>query len=281
MRATVLATALVLYVSMAGAHEFWLEPASHRVAPGDRVDVTIMIGHHDDLNSFPRRAGHAKSFRIVGAQQAWDIQGDDGDDPAGTVTAPEAGTYWLVYHGNPSFIEMEAEKFENYLRQEGLQSIIEQRAARGEQRQPGREAYARCAKAVLQVGNRASEVDAEFLRKPVGLPLELILLNDPFTLKPGDELHVRLLHDGKPLANALIEAIHRQRDEQSPKSVSVRTDDRGDASLSIARPGTWIVASTHMMRKAEPSSAGAIPAGDPSRADWESYWATLSVEIAP
>lgn len=276
--------ALLACACLAVAHDFWLEPSSHRVSPGDRVDVAIMIGHHDDLNTFARRADHAKSFKLVGPEQSWDVAGQAGDDPAGHVTAPEAGAYWLVYHGNPSFIELEARKFEDYLRHEGLEPIIEQRATLGETDKAGLEAYARCAKAVLRVGdastgNGSTEAHAAFLRKPVGLPLELVVLEDPFSLRPGDDIRVRLLYNGEPLAGAMVEAMHRQSEHATPKAISVRTDDRGEATVKLDRAGRWVLANTHMVRKA--SATDEIAPADEKRADWESFWATLSLEIAP
>lgn len=269
--------ALLASTCLTLAHDFWLEPASHRASPGDRVDVSIMLGHHDDLNTFARRPDHAKSFRLVGPQQTWDVAGEAGDDPAGHITAPEAGAYWLVYHGNASFIELEAKKFEDYLRHEGLEPIIQQRAALGESEAPGLEAYARCAKAVLRVGDGSTEAHAAFWQKPVGLPLELIPLDDPFTLRPGDELRVRLLYNGEPLASAMVEAMHRQSEQQTPQSVSVRTDEHGEATVKLDRAGRWVLANTHMVRKAMVS--GEQSTADADRADWESFWATLSLEV--
>ncbi|MEO1008251.1 MAG: DUF4198 domain-containing protein [Planctomycetota bacterium] len=281
----------VLFVGacMTLGHDFWLEPSSHRVAPGDRVDVAIMIGHHDDLDSFPRRPGHAKSFRLVGPSGHHEIAGEDGDDPAGSLTAPEDGAYWIVYHGNPSFIELDAKKFEEYLKHEGLGHIIEERARLGESDEPGLEAYSRCAKAAIRVGASSTPAHAEFLRTPVGLPLELIPLDDPFTLRAGDDLAVRLLHRGEPLADAMIEAMHRRDDQQTPRTAWVLTNERGEAMIRFDHPGRWVLANTHMVRKTVSSatdaeSAGgsaAEPTSEADRADWESHWATLAIEIAP
>lgn len=69
--------------------------------------------------------------------------------------------------------------------------------------------------------------------KPLGLDLEIVPLNDPFSLKPGDKLTVQVLLQGKPLAGAdVVEDLYIHHDAKPKK---VKTDAEGKAVLTIAK----------------------------------------------
>ncbi|HEX5719080.1 MAG TPA: DUF4198 domain-containing protein, partial [Thermoanaerobaculia bacterium] len=98
--------------------------------------------------------------------------------------------------------------------------------------------------------------------RELGLELELIPERDPYALKPGEALPVRLLYRGKPLDGALVVAI-----APPDARVSARTAG-GRVSLALDRPGLWLIKAVHM-----------IPAPEGSGAEWESLWASLTFEL--
>jgi uncharacterized GH25 family protein len=73
-------------------------------------------------------------------------------------------------------------------------------------------------------------------------------------------LKLQLLFEGKPLAGALVTAIHR---DDTTKRVSARTDAKGAVSLPLAG-GVWLIKSVHLVRGREQT--------------WESLWASLTFE---
>jgi uncharacterized GH25 family protein len=101
--------------------------------------------------------------------------------------------------------------------------------------------------------------------QPVGLPLELVPLKDPFSVKPGDALRVRVLFRGKPLAGVNVGWAHADGDG-SPAG-SVRSDEKGECLVPMAKAGLLTVRLTHMTR--------------PKAADyeWESFWTTLTFRV--
>jgi uncharacterized GH25 family protein len=151
-------------------------------------------------------------------------------------------------------VEQTGPKFDRYLGEEGLERI---RGLRKAGEGPVREIYSRCAKSLLRVGDGSSGYD-----RALGLELELVPERDPYSLKPGEALPVRLLYRGEPLDGALVIAL------ASPDSkVSARTAG-GRASLVLDRPGRWLVKAVHM-----------VPAPEGSGAEWESLWASLTFEL--
>jgi len=205
----------------------------------------------------PRFSRAIKQFviRQAGAEQS--ISGLENIDPAGFLRADGGATAMIVYRSEPSYIEVPAETFEDYLRLEGLERIVEARSERGERAKPGLEYFSRYAKALL-AGKRTS---AEVTR-PLGLDYEIVPDADPTV--GAAALRGRVLYGGKPLEGALVVALWR--DEPSAP-LTARSDARGGFTFVLPHPGVWLIKSVHMVR-----------ASFFSRADWDSLWASLTFE---
>lgn len=250
--------------TQAMAHDFWIEPSSHAVLPGQTVSVRLLVGEHfkGDAVGRPPEAGLHR-FVVADAQSGASatLPGRALADPAGAFRPARAGAFIIAFHGKPNAIELPAEKFNAYLEDEGLQAVLAARAERNQLNAPGREIYSRCAKSLLRVGGEVGAVGPQ--DRALGLPLELIA--EPAMESSDGALPLRLLYEGKPLAGALVLAIHRN---DPMRKVSQRSDAEGRVVLPLAREGQWLIKAVHMR-----------PAPAASGADWESLWASLSLAI--
>jgi len=262
-----LAALLALLAAPAlSAHDFWIEPSAFRPAIAQRVAVRLRVGQDFKGDPVPRDLKLLKRFVLVGPTMGLNgetaVPGVPNTEPAGFLSFPAPGLYTIVYTSNPEPVQLDAGKFNDYLSQEGLESIRELRARRGQSEAPDREIFSRCAKALIAAGD-AQAAPAGWNRE-MGMRLELIPGENPYRL-PGDQiLPVRLLYDGKPLPGALVTAFTKDR---PGAKISARSDAKGRVALKIDRPGTWLVKAVHM-----------IPAPRGSGADWESFWASLTFE---
>lgn len=259
------ALALVLASSSALAHEFWIEPASHRPEANSLLTARLMIGHADDKEAYARNPKHLAEFTLLGANSSHDLVGRPGADPAGSVRLPGNGNFVLNYRSNTSFLEMKAGKFEAYLIEEGLEHVVAERKRLGESGKAGRESYSRCAKALLRTPGSSS---AGFDRS-LGLPLELVPVSDPFAFQAGEKnsaLPFLLLSNEKPLVGAKVHA--QSLDHPTVSEISGRTDEKGIVRLALPVGGRWVVSAVEMSR-----AEGA------ANHDWRSYWASLSFEV--
>jgi uncharacterized GH25 family protein len=244
------------------AHDFWIEPASFRPSPGARVAVRLRVGEGLQGDPVPRDPGRIERFAVSAASGETEVPGVPGSDPAGWASPSSPGLLWIVYDSGHASIELDAATFDRYLGEEGLERIRQLRAPGSG---PVKEIYSRCAKSLLSVGGG----DGQGFDRALGLELELVPERNPYALKAGEELPVRLLYHGKPLDGAFVVAISKDVPDAKAPGRSTRSDRQGRAVLRLDRPGLWLVKAVHM-----------VPAPADSGADWESLWASLTFELS-
>ncbi|HEV8578457.1 MAG TPA: DUF4198 domain-containing protein [Thermoanaerobaculia bacterium] len=244
------------------AHDFWIEPSTFTPAAGQRVAFRLRVGQELRGDPLPRDPNLMQRFVSFGPAGETPVVGRAYMEPAGILTFPSSGLDVIVYDSGRSPLALEAAKFEDYLEQEGLEKISALRAGQGQSGAPGKEVFSRCAKTLLAVGGGA----AGGYDQVVGQRLELVPEANPYALAGGGELPVRLLYQGKPLAGALVVAVQKDRPQAK---VAARTDAKGRVRLKLDRPGFWLVKAVHM-----------VPAPRDVDADWESFWASLTFQVA-
>ncbi len=245
------------------AHECWLQPSTFSPAAGEKVRLTIQVGmgFQGETRPFnPSRVAALRHFSAAGAED-WAPQ------VAAALDLPVAfatgGTHVVAYDSKPSLIELDAEKFHAYLREEGLDQVITEREKAGEAGKPGRERYQRCVKSILQAGGKSDGTYAIV----TGQRLELVPVDNPAALRPGGTLRIRLLFDGRLLADAKVRAWHRAGGRLT--TLDARTDAAGAAAFTLPLAGEWMLSVVHMARVT----------GDPA-AEWESHWGNLTFALA-
>ncbi len=249
----------VIVAVPARAHDFWIEPSAFKPTPGAIVAVHLWVGQNFVGDPVPRQSGTIEQFFVRQNGADADIGGANHIDPAGLFRAGGDTTAAIGYRSNGSDIELPADKFEDYLRQYGLDAIVAELARRSEAARPGRERFFRYAKSLL-TGARA---DATATR-PLGFAYEIVPRDDP-TVPLAVPLRGTILYDGKPLAGALVEALWR--DDPSIK-LAMRSDAQGAFAFALPRSGVWLIKSVHMVR-----------AGFFSSVDWDSHWASLTCDV--
>jgi uncharacterized GH25 family protein len=262
-----LAAFACLLTGTANAHDFWIEPSTFRPAAGENVLMSLRIGEKLRGEPFPVVPVLVDRFVLKGEGAEIPVEAFRGVDPAGYVKVGEPGLHWLGYQSRPFPLALEASKFEESLRREGLERVVEERARKGQASMEGRERFYRCAKALLLTPSSGKDARSEkgVVDARMGFTLELVPRKNPYLLKPGADLPLSLSFRGKPVANVLVTAMCKDDPE---RIVSARTDAKGLVSLRLAHAGFWLVKAVHM--EAAPRDAGV---------DWESWWASLTFEL--
>ena len=242
------------------AHDVWIEPTSFAPKPGQIVGLRLRVGENLVGDPVPRIPALVNQFIVEAAAGRRPVVGRDGADPAGTVRVGGPGLHVIGYYSNPSWIELPAEKFNAYLKDEGLDSVMALRASRNETAASARELYARCAKSLLLSGSPGEAEEDRLL----GFPLELVAERNPYALRAGEDLPVRLTYENRPLAGALVVAINRI---DPSERFTARSDRDGRVRFRLRAGGMWLVKAVHM-----------VPAPAGTNAEWASFWASLTFE---
>ena len=243
------------------AHDMWIEPTTFSPELGQVVSVRLRVGQDLLGDPLPLDPSLVNQFVLHDAGGLRPVVRRDGGDPAGLLRVAAPGLLVIGYRSNASAVEMTADKFNQYLKEEGLDAIASARAGRNQTGAPAHELFSRCAKSLVFLG---SATDAQ-VDRPLGFTLELIAEGNPYALRPNQDLPVRLTYENRPLAGALVVAMNKVNPAEK---LSARTDKDGRVRLKLRPGGMWLVKAVHM-----------VPAPADSHADWASYWASLTFEM--
>jgi uncharacterized GH25 family protein len=262
---SVFATLLMIISGTASAHEFWMraEPLSPPV--GSSAQMFIYFGEYFEGTQAGFLTTHSAVLRHYSAAGSEDLMGlVPSVNPIGQVPVRigSAGTHLVAFDSHTATITLPADKFNAYLHDEGLDSIVREREAAGTLGREGRERFRRNAKTLLRAGGKS---DATYAIQ-TGQRLELVPLNDPLSQPPGAPLRFKLLFDGKPLPDALLRAWHHNGDQTI--SIRATSDNNGDITYNLPYPGTWMISTVHM-----------IAATGSDEVDWDSFWGSLMFEV--
>jgi hypothetical protein len=267
-RMTLSMLALLSTCSTAAAHEFWIEPASFHAPAGSVLRLGLWLGERFAGAPVLRDETMIEKFLVIGPDGEGPVVGRSGS-PIHFLRTKSPGVHAIGFQSRPAYVELTPEKFEKYLKDEGLADVIDRRRERGEQNRSGREAFRRCAKSlVLSVADgkaTAGESTTTGFDRRLGMPLEIVALDNPRTIEPGGELSALVEWRGQPLAGAQIVAVHKS---DPSRLLKANTDSQGRVRFRLDKPGAWLLTTIHMERARS----------DP-RADWESYWASLTFEL--
>lgn len=251
-----LATAAQLF-----AHDMWIEPLTFSPKAGETVAVRLRVGQDLLGDPLPRNSALFTQFFVEDATGRKPLVGREGANPAGFLRVATPGLLVIGYRSNPSAVELDAEKFNQYLKEEGLDAIVALRARRNQTGARAHEMFSRCAKSLLFSGASAGTQHD----RPLGFTLELVAERNPYAVRPGEELPVRLTYENRPLAGTLVVAMNSLNPSEK---LSARTGKDGRVRFRLRPGGMWLIKAVHMEQ---------APAG--TNAEWTSYWASLTFEM--
>ncbi|MBI3823138.1 MAG: DUF4198 domain-containing protein [Planctomycetes bacterium] len=262
-RQTVFVLAWLLFASIGYAHDLWLIPP-RTALPKQAATIDARVGMDFPRSEFaPDTERYPRKFVIQPDGKSLPLKSAGKKDLSGLLEFEPtiAGVHVIAVETTPKVLELDAERFNEYLVTDGLPHIYRLRAKEKTLDKPAKERYRKSPTALVQVG----DVKAGAWNKALDLPLQIVPLQDPFGRKVGDTLRVCVYFQKKPLADANL-GWQRPGDGDTAGG-TVRTDAKGEALIPIAASGLMTIRLTHMTR--------------PKTADyeWESFWTTLTFRV--
>lgn len=250
---------ILLLTFITDAHEFWLQPKKFKYALGEEIKLDFMVGESFtgefwDLKK--HKAEKMELHRLGGVRDlAKEVKATAGNNLV--FKADQEGTYLFSLQSNAAYIELEGDKFNDYLKEDGLDYILDERTKSGSLNKKSTEFYSRYAKVLVQTGNKTDDT----YKKKLGLRYEIIPDQNPYTLKAGDHLQCRVLFEGKPAAHALVKVWNKVNNTTFLQNIYTEND--GTMRFPISASGPWMVSSVRMIHS---EKAGA---------EYHSLWASL------
>lgn len=265
-RVAVVLSGLSLVAATLAAHDLFFKLQTFFVPVRSTVRIAVLNGTFSSSEAAvgPERLSDLTLITTEGREampRAW--WQPEGDTTWLTLHTRAPGTYVVGASIMARVLALSAEDFNGYLKEEGLDEVLQRRTERNELGKPARERYQKNVKTLIQVGGRPS-LDYE---ARVGAPAELVPLSNPYEAHVGDTLALWCLVDGKATPGQIVLAGGDGSGGERPV-VQSRSDDQGVVRFALTAPGRWFVKFIHMV----PATKGL---------DYESKWATLTFEIAP
>ncbi len=258
---TVALVAITSPFQSARADDYWLEFQPLQPSAHSELALSLWLGR----NFIPEAEQSIEQARTVALRHITRVADTDllprtRDGVLPRLRLGEPGGHLLSLERDTSRVQLRARTFNRYLENEGLLAVLAERRRSGELWQRANERYTRYLKAFVQVGEVADGVST----RVVGQRLELVPERDLAGLKAGERLGMTVLFEGRPLANAQVEAFTRGPGAPTPAQVA-STDSSGRVELQITEAGTVLVRTVHMQR--------CVGCGD---SQWESFWSVYS-----
>ncbi len=257
-RPALLGAVLAALAGAASAHDTWFEALP---AAAGELRLALGTGNAFPLQEFTVGADHLARQGCAGANGPAMPMVVEGGTPTALLlraqTAPGGLSCWA--QSLPFEIELPPDMVRIYL--DEIHAPASVRAAWAEMQargQPWRERYAKHARIEWSGAMPPTA-------RPSGMDMEMLMQTARATLRPGDEIAVQVLRDGRPLPDFAVQV----RSELSPLGLWRRTDADGRLRVRLPLPGRWLLRGTELT----------APAADDGH--WEGRFVTLAFEVAP
>lgn len=254
---------IFLFIGLVQAHEFWLLPVKFKYDTGETMSLDFMVGENFEGEYWDLNRHKVERLTMYNRISKTDLTGKEkaGNGKNLEYTFNNVGTHMITLESNDAFIELDPEKFDAYLEEDGLDYIKEQRQQLGEQNKTSRELYRRYAKLLVQVGDRTDDT----YKKETGMRIEIVPLQNPYDLKTGDYMDCKVLFQRKPEPHALVKVWSHIGNRIFLQNIYTEND--GTIRFPVSNKGAWMVSSVKMIRSAS------------DKAEWQSLWTSLVFEI--
>ena len=243
-------------------HEFWIQPDKFIYKHAEPVNIKFLVGENFTGENWTDDKDKINSLRLYFEN----ITDENVDDNFGKnkgdslqIAMLDEGTVMVTLNTTNSFIDLDAAKFNDYLKEDGLTEALEYREKNGDTAKNGRENYQRSVKTIFQVGSKYTNV----YKQRTNLPLDIIPADHPYAISKDGNFKVKLLFLGERLTNTKVRVWHKLDDKISQQEY--RTDDEGEIKFFVSPEGEWMVSCVKMVRLED----------DP-RSEWQSYWGSLT-----
>ena len=250
-----------LFLLAGTAHEFWLEPQAFIVSRGEEINIRFRVGEQFTGENWSGNRERIQQLQLFYAEVTDDLSEQVSEHKGDSLqfTFYEEGTALVCFQSTNSFLELDAEKFRQYLEEDGLTNALQYRQEHQETDSAGREYYQRSVKTLLQVGHVTTNV----YQKRTSLPLDLVPMSHPYRITKPDTMALQIFFRNEPASNLKVRVWKKLTGKLT--TTELVSDSTGTVRFAVQPEGEWMVSCVQMIR---------LP--DDPKAQWQSYWGSIT-----
>ena len=235
---------IFLFSISAISHEFWIEASSFKIKVGQLINLSFFAGENF--------RGEPTDFSKFQVQGLWHFNKGfrtnlyRGNLNETTINQflkfDDEGTHLVALSNSNKFIALDANKFNEYLLEDGMEDIYNYRKQNNLLDSSSREFYQRCAKTLIQVGDKTTDT----FKRNSGMKLEIIPKNNPYTTSNNEHISFKILFNNKPLRNKLIMVWHKKQNDKT-EILRLKSNQLGEVDFILENKGSWMVSTVQMI----------------------------------
>ena len=262
------AIATLLLSATAQAHETWIMPPSFSAKPGAALDVQLTTGALFPTPEFNTQSDDVVYARLRQRDRIVDLKDRNTEPKTLRLRGPalQEGTAVVYALLPPAEVQLSLTQVAQYFDEiKAPASVRGEWAAQRRNQAKWTESFTKQAKTCIRVAGDGAKPAADTgCQRAVGLPLEIVPIDSPLGAKVGQSIRVRLLWQGKPMANAAVGLMV----EPSADRHFAITDANGVATVKLEAAGRAVLFSVYLRPL---KTVG----------DWQSDFTTLTFLVEP
>jgi uncharacterized GH25 family protein len=252
---------LVAAISIAAAtHDYFLLPENFFMHKGDKLNLHLIAGDlftkQEEVKYQPAKT---TKFMLYYGSKKVDLTplAKDNTAPILEYTMVNKGQALLEMTRGYEFNEVSRDNYSEFLTTQGYDKLAEKVKSSNQFRV--KEKYTRYLKTLVYV----DEHDGDDYQKVLNDTYEIILKDNPYRKKYGDDMSALVMFRGKPVKGAAI-ALYIKSLSGNVYTQNLATDAKGMITFTMSREGIYLLRSVMI----EPTKD--------KDADYESWWASFT-----
>jgi uncharacterized GH25 family protein len=252
-------TLLAVGALAATTRDFFLLPENFFLHKGDQLDLHLLTG-----DAFTKRQemryepAKTTRFMLYSGSKKIDLtkMAKDSAAPVIDYTMSNTGQALIEMTRGYDFSESSRDNYADFLNNQGLDKLAEKVKSGNQFRI--KEKYTRYMKTLISVEDH----DGGVYDKVLNENYEIVLKDNPYKKRYGDDMSAKLLFKGKPLKGATINLYIKTIANVYPQNLI--TDKDGEVTFTVSREGIYMLRSVHVEQTTDKD------------ADFESWWTSYT-----
>ena len=244
----------------ATTHDVFLLPESFFLHKGDKLDLHLVMGDvfvkQEEMKNDPAKT---TKFMMYSGSKKIDLAkaGKEGAAPIVSVPVELTGQCLVEMNRGVEYSDASRDSYSDFLTAQGQDKLAE--SVRNSNHFRIKEKYTRYLKTLLSVDDH----DGGIYEKVLNEEYELVLKENPYKKKYGDDMTAQLFFKGKPLNGATV-SLYIKSIGGNVYTQNFATDKKGMVYFTMSREGIFMLRSIH------------VEATKDKDADYASWWAAYT-----